>query len=112
MKNLLISKMINTSGVADNTPKVSFVEHHFKTPTNIMVQAVQASCFFNPQQNNFWKVELTIDSWEHKVGTQKIVETIPNATIANALEIQKCTWVKVRLTAVNGGGSGIMNIYG
>jgi hypothetical protein len=76
------------------------------------VQVVQTSCFFNPQQNNFWKVAFTIDSWKHKVVTNKIIETVPAFSISNTLEIKKCTWVKVRLTAVNGGGAGIMKIYG
>ncbi len=111
MKNLIITKTIITEGVADSNPKVSFVEHKFTKPTDMLVQVVQTSCFFNPQQNNFWKVELTIDSWEHKVGTKKVLETIPAFSISNTLEIKKCTWVKVRLTAVNGGGAGIMNIY-
>jgi hypothetical protein len=111
MKTLTISKTILTEGAADNNPNVSFVEHRFAKPTDVLVQVVQTSCFFNPQQNNFWKAELTIDSWEHKVGTNKIIETIPAFSISNTLEIKKCTWVKVRLTAVNGGGAGIMNIY-
>jgi hypothetical protein len=111
MSNLIISKPISTSGVADDTEKVSFVEHRFTTPTNIMVQAVMASCTFNRQQNSFWKVALTVDSWEAKEGNVNVVHTVPPFSLFNALEIKKCNWVKVRLTAVNGGGSGIMNIY-
>jgi hypothetical protein len=104
MKNLTITKTIITEGVADSNPKVSFVEHKFTKPIDILVQVVQTSCFFNPQLNNFWKVELSIDSWEHKAGIKKVLETIPAFSISNTLEIKKCTWV-------NGGGAGIMNIY-
>jgi hypothetical protein len=112
MKSLIIFKTIITEGAADSNAKVSFVEHKFTKPMDVLVQVVQTSCFFSPQQNNFWKAELTIDSWEHKVGIKKVIKTIPAFSIANTVEIKKCTWVKVRLTAVNGGGAGIMNIYG
>ncbi len=49
MKNLTISKTIITAGAADNNPKVSFVEHRFVKPTDVLVQVVQTSCFFNQQ---------------------------------------------------------------
>jgi hypothetical protein len=41
-----------------------------------------------------------------------VVHTIPAFSIGNPQQIKKCNWVKVRLTAVNGGASGVMNIYG
>jgi hypothetical protein len=53
IKNLIISKTIITDGAADNNAKVSFVEHQFTKPTDVLVQVVQTSCFFHPQQNNF-----------------------------------------------------------
>jgi hypothetical protein len=111
MYQLIITKQIATTGVANDTPKISFVEHHFTTPTNIMVQAVITSCVFNRQQTGFWQVELTVDSWEAKEGNRNVIHTVPSASVFNAMEIKKCNWIKVRLTAVNGGGSGIMNIY-
>jgi hypothetical protein len=110
-KNLITHKNNYDKSAEDRNPKNSFVDYKFTKPTDMLVQVVQTSCFFNPQQNNFWKVELTIDSWERKVGTKKIIETIPAFSISNTQEIKKCTWVKVRLTAVNGGGTGIFNIY-
>jgi hypothetical protein len=111
MDKLIASKQVTTSGVADDTAKTSFVEHRFTTPTNILVQALLTASTFNRQQTSFWKVELTVDSWESRETGVNVVHTIPPFSIANPIEIKKCNWVKVRLTAVNGSGSGIMNIY-
>ncbi len=112
MNKLLITKTIGTNGSADSTPLVSIVEHQFAKPTNVMVQAFLVSVSFNPQTNNFWKTQLTIHSWETEETGVKVVHTVPEFTIANPQTIKKCNWVKVRLTAVNGSGFGIINIYG
>lgn len=111
MPNLIIVQSISTPGVADDTAIVSLAEHRFAAPKNTMVQVILTSVFFNRQTTSFWKVELTIDSWESMQTGVKVVHTVPPFTILNTVEIKKCNWVKVRLTSINGGGAGIMNIY-
>lgn len=109
---LLFTQLINTNGVADETEKISITTQAFTKPTNILVQALLSSSFFNRQDKSFWKVELTIDSYETVENKKKVLHTVPVSSLLNAFEISNCNWVKVRLTARNGGGSGIVNIYG
>jgi hypothetical protein len=53
MQRLIITKQIMTTGAADDTPQISFAEHHFAKPANVMVQAVLCSAFFNRQIEGF-----------------------------------------------------------
>ena len=111
MKTLFQTKAINADGTAESEIKFVYEQINFVEPTDILIQLHISSMFINRQEDSYWHLGLTVDSYEFEEnGTQKTI-TVPPFSAWNNMEIHKCSWIKVRLEYKNGGCSGIINIF-